>query len=169
MLKPAQLYTNELKKKFWEIAFEDKYMFVNDGYSEDYQPSNNTWNEHEFVSISDIGELLGYIRYNVNQRSEVVSGLCAINFSNSIIYARDLFKAIDDVFRKYKYRKLKFGVFIGNPVEKTYDKLINKYGGRIIGISKADAKLLDGEWHDYKYYEIFREDYLKVRGSRIKA
>jgi hypothetical protein len=163
LIRPAQLYTTELKLKFWEIAYDDFYMYVNNGYIEDYQPSNSTWGEHEFVSVSEDNKVLGYIRYGINQRADIADGLCAINFSKNITFARDLFKVIDDVFCKYKYRKLKYGVYVGNPIERTYDKLTEKYGGRIVGISLKDAKLIDGEFHDYKTYELFREDYLKNR------
>ena len=166
MLKPAQLYTAELKLKFWEIAYQDYFMFVNDGYTDDYKPSDNTWSEHEFVSISKDNKLLGYIRYGINQRHQIANGFCAINFSDSIVFARDLYQAIDDIFCKYKYNKLKYGVFVGNPVEKTYDKLTQKYGGRLIGISYKDAKLIDGNYYDHKSYELFREDYIKNRNEK---
>ena len=59
---------------------------------------------------------------------------------------------------------------MGNPIEKMYDKYINKYGGRIIGINKQSTKLQDENYYDVKYYEIFREDYLKsifVRRSKL--
>lgn len=163
MLKPAQLYIPELKKKFWEIAFEDRYMFVNDGWVEDYEPVKQTWGDHEFVSVNKEGEVLGYIRYRINQRSQIVSSFCAINFTTNLGFARDLFQAIDDIFVRYQYKKLKFGVYVGNPVEKTYDKLCERYGGRIVGVYKEDAKLMDGKYYDYKTYELFRDDYMKHR------
>lgn len=163
MLAPAQLYTDELKRKLWEIAFEEHYMYFNSGYTDEYQPSNSTWNEQEFASLDSNGDVMGYIRYGINQRNQVCSGLCAVNFTTKITFARDLLKAIDDIFCKYKYRKLKYGVYIGNPIESTYDKLTSKYNGRIVGIYKQDCKLLDGEYHDYKEYELFREDYITAK------
>ena len=161
MIKPAQLYSDVLKVKFWEIAHDEAYMFANDGYFDGYAPSNNTWGEHEFVSVSKDGEVLGYIKYCLNQRSWIASGLFAVNFSTSITFGRDLFKVIDDIFCKYKYKKLRYGVFIGNPIEKTYDRLTTKYGGRIVGVLEKDAVLMDGNYYDHKMYEIFRDDYLK--------
>lgn len=46
----------------------------------------------------------------------------------------DLGQALQDIFEKFKFRKLTFCVVVGNPIEKSYDKMINKYNGRIIGI-----------------------------------
>ena len=160
MLEPAQLYTTELKCKFWEVAFDDYYMFANDGWTDDYQPSGSTWNYHEFVSVDGKNEVLGYIKYSINQRTNTAYGFYAVNFSQSLTFARDLFSAVDNIFTRYKFRKLKYGVFIGNPIEKTYDRLTKKYNGRVVGINKDDSKLLDGNYYDYKSYEIFRDDYL---------
>ena len=163
MLKPAQLFAQELKFIFWEIAYDEHFMFVNDGYTDDYTPGDTTWNQHEFVSLSSDNKILGYIRYNINQRSGVAYGFCAINFTKepSIVFAKDLIKAVKDVFELYKLNKLKYSVFVGNPIERSYDALTQKYGGRIIGISKNDAKLIDGNFYDYKAYEILRENYME--------
>lgn len=169
MIKPAQLYIKELKEKFWETAYDPKYQYANDGYVDDYDPSDSTWNEHEFVSIDSKNNVLGYIRYSINQRSNKAYGFCAINFSNNkAVFGKDLLKVIDNIFVKYRINKLKYGVYIGNPIEKTYDKLTEKYGGRIVGISYMDVKLLTGEYTDNKTYELFREHYLMAKYSNKK-
>ena len=54
-------------------------------------------------------------------------------------------------------RKLNFSVAIGHPIEKSYDKMVEKYGGRITGIKKEDVKLFDGKLYDLKGYEIFMD------------
>lgn len=164
MLKPAQLYTHELKIKFWEIAYDEKYMFAYSGHNVEYEPTTDNWNQHEFASVDKNNNVLGYIAYEINQKSKNVNGLFIINFSNNkLTFGKDVFQAIDDIFIKYKYNKLNYGVNVGNPIETTYDKLTKKYGGRIVGIKKKDVMLLDGSYCDYKMYEIFREDYLKNR------
>ena len=56
-----------------------------------------------------------------------------------------------------------FSVIIGNPIEPKYDRLIEHYGGRIVGINKEHVMLPDGELYDMKFYEIFRTDYLEHR------
>ena len=42
------------------------------------------------------------------------------------------------------------------------DKMINKYGGRIVGIYRQEAKLIDGEYYDLKMYEILASEYFKT-------
>ena len=61
---------------------------------------------------------------------------------------------------------MNFSVVIGNPIEESYDKMIAKYGGRIIGIYKEDVKLTDGEYYDLKTYEILASEYFDAVGKR---
>lgn len=166
MLDIAQKYTNELKIKIADTAYDLKYMFVRFGYTNEYEPSKSTWEKYEFVSICN-NEVIGLIYYYINRNEYSVSNFCAINFSdNKITFGRDLGIILNDIFMKYNFRKLKFGVFVGNPIEKSYDKLIQKYGGRIIGTEREAARLLDGKFYDYKEYEIFKEDYLSNKVKR---
>ena len=68
-------------------------------------------------------------------------------------------QALKDIFEKFHFRKLIFSVVIGNPIEKTYDRMIQKYGGRIVGIQRQQVKLIDGQFYDVKMYEILSDDY----------
>lgn len=167
MLDIAQKYTDILKLKFSETIYNEKYKFYNNGWCDEYRPSDTTWHTHEFVSTYK-GEVIGYIAYSINRNEYDVCALKAINFTdNKIIFGRDLIRALKDIFEKFKFRKLSFGVYVGNPIEKSYDKMIQKYNGRIVGIKKKDTRLSDGNFYDYKIYEIFREDYLKSLKIRI--
>jgi RimJ/RimL family protein N-acetyltransferase len=95
-----------------------------------------------------------------------VDALWIINFSdNKIVFGNDVRIAMDEIFTKYNFRKLTFSVVIGNPIEKQYDKLISKYGGRVVGTYKENVKLMDNRYYDEKYYEIFREDYLRQKNE----
>lgn len=163
MLKPAQLYSNELKEKFWNIVYDDKYKFFQGSYIREIEVDRDTWNRHQFASVSKDNELIGYIKYSIDRSAYCAYSLAIINFTENKLFGRDILKALDDIFCKYNLRKLNFNVYIGNPIEKTYDKLIHKYGGRIVGVQKEDILLLDGKYYNKKIYEIFREEYIKNR------
>jgi hypothetical protein len=76
--------------------------------------------------------------------------------------------AIKDIFEKYRFNKLNFTVARGNPIEKTYDKLIKRYNGRIVGILEQEARLIDGRLYDVKEYELLADRYFgrnKINGK----
>ena len=62
---------------------------------------------------------------------------------------------------------LEFAVVRGNPIEKSYDRIATKYGGRIVGIRTARARDMAGNLCDDKLYEITREGYLAAK-ERMK-
>lgn len=168
MLVPAFNYSEELKEKMASIWFDEKYKYYNfDTYYTALVIDEETWNRHQFVSLDNVGNIIGYISYNVNRQTYNCYGLAIINFTeNKYVFGIDLGQALTDIFEKFKFRKLNFSVVIGNPIEKSYDKIINRYGGRIVGVYKQETKLIDGEYYDEKLYEITREDYLKSIKSK---
>lgn len=160
MLEPAIKYKDELEKLQYGIWFDDKYKYWNcDVYYDTLQIDTSTWNKHQFVSVVN-GEVIGYIAYNIARADNSAHSLSIMNFSdNKAAFGMDLGRALKDIFEKYKFRKLNFTVVVGNPIEKSYDKMIKKYGGRIVGTYKADVKLIDGEYYDKKSYEILSDEY----------
>ena len=168
MLVPAFNYAEELKKKMATTWFDEKYKYYNfDTYYSELVIDNETWNRHQFVSLDKDENVIGYISYVVNRQTYNCNGFEIINFTdNKFVFGMDLGQALTDIFEKFKFRKLNFSVVIGNPIEKSYDKMIDKYGGRIVGVYKQEARLFDGEYYDEKLYEITREDYLKSRKSK---
>jgi hypothetical protein len=79
--------------------------------------------------------------------------------ANPYTFGRDVITAVKDIFEKYRFNKLDFSVVCGNPIEKTYDKLIKRYNGRVVGIREQEARLLDGKLYDVKEYELLAERY----------
>lgn len=164
MLDVAAKYESELQKLFSGISLDFKYKFFSTAsWREKYESRTSTWDAHEFVSVHD-GTILGYISYGINREINHVNGLAIISFSNDKYhFGKDACTAIDDIFTKSNFSKLKYSVVCGNPIESTYDKLTEKYGGRIVGVERDDVKLIDGKLYDHKIYELFREDYMKHR------
>ena len=162
MLDVAIKYKEQLEKVQYNIWFDEKYKFWNNGtYYETLKIDDNTWNRHQFVSIKD-GNVLGYISYSIDRSNDFVSNLSIMNFSeDKMTFGMDLGQALKDIFEKYNYRKIKFSVVVGNPIEKSYDKMIKKYNGRIVGTFKNEVRLIDNKYYDEKYYEINRDDYIQ--------
>ena len=167
MLEPAIKYRDQLESIQYDTWFNDKYKYWNnDRFYNAIQIDTDTWNRHQFVSVKN-GTVIGYIDYGICRTSNSVSSLSIMNFSDDkIVFGKDLIQALKDIFEKYKFRKINFSVIIGNPIEKSYDKMIKKYGGRIVGIYKEDVKLIDGKYYDRKLYEILASEYFNAISNK---
>ena len=171
MLKPAVQYKEKLAICMANIWFNDKYKYyVAEPYCEIPETHTSSWCQNEFVSVDNNDNILGFIDYNINRRTYNASGLCILSFTDkpTLTFGKDILQSIDDIFQKFNFNKLRFSVVVGNPIEKTYDKLIVKYGGCIAGYSKKDIQLWDGQLYDLKTYEIMREDYLRCKKNMSK-
>lgn len=168
MLEVAQLHVEELDRLQKGIWFDKKYMYWNNStYYEQMQIGENTWDSHSFASINKTGEVIGYISYSISRPDNVVTGLSIMNFTDDMItFGKDLRTVIDDIFVKFNFDKIDFTVVRGNPIEKSYDMLIKRYGGRIVGYREKEVRLIDGKMYDLKMYEIFRKEYMIHRHCR---
>ena len=162
MLQVAIKYAEQLKEKFHSVWFDERYKFwAGSNYFGEWQPAESTWVNHQFASVRD-GEVIGYIAYEIDRGAgDMAYGLSVINFEEkpSVTFAMDLGQALENIFDKFNLRKLNFYVVVGNPIEKSYDKMSEKYGGRIVGIYRQNTRLFDGKYYDEKLYEILKEDY----------
>lgn len=170
MLDLAYKYEDEIKIKMYDTWYDEKYKFYHASVHHDVWETDKTdWDERVFVSLDKDGNVIGVIDYHVNRVHDLADGFGAINFTDNhqVTFGRDIVQVIDDIFCKFNMRKIEFAVVVGNPVEKTYDRLISQYGGCITGIIHKHSKLIDGQYYDYKTYELFRENYLATK-ERVK-
>jgi YHS domain-containing protein len=164
LLDNARKYATEVKSKFTDVWYNDKYKYYFCNWHNEHDMDDNDWTNMYFVSTDKSGNVLGYISYSIDRSANYAHKFGAINFSDDkITFGKDLCQVIDDIFCKFNLQRMEFDVICGNPIEKTYDKMVAKYGGRVIGIRKRVATLMDNRLYDSKSYEILREDYLKSK------
>ena len=169
MLDFAKKHEKDLQQLFADTTFDFKYLFAHCSvYRDDFKLPDSTFDLHSFVSLYG-REIIGYISYNIRRIEGIVSGMCIEHFGKGYDYTfgRDVFCCIRDIFEKFRFNKIDFAVVIGNPVEKTYDRLVKRYGGRIVGIMEKDVRLMDGLLYDVKQYEILADNYFNslTRGA----
>lgn len=170
MLDLAQNYENELEKKMRDTWGKEKYWYYHrSSYFSPVEVRKDTWNDIQFVSLNSSGEVTGYLGYGVDRECRYVTYLAIINFTGDAAFGLDVMRMVQDIFEVYRYRKIVFTVVVGNPVEKKYDRLIRRYGGRIVGIQKEHVMLPDGRLYDEKIYEISRTEFLEHRKNVISA
>ena len=166
MLDNARKYTAEVKAKFMDVWYDEKYKYYFCDWHNAHEMDDNDWTHMYFVSMDKDGNVLGYISYSIERVSGYAHRFGVINFSDDkITFGMDLRQVIDDIFCKFNLQRMEFDVVCGNPVEKSYDKMVAKHGGRVIGVKRRATTLMDNKLYDSKSYEILREDYLKSKRS----
>lgn len=164
MLKPAQLYADELQKQLLNTWYTDRAKYWNGCvYDSVVELREDNGDAHQFVSVESNGILLGYITYAVSWTSCKAYGFGIISFEqNPVVFTADFKQAVDDIFKKYRLNKIEFSAYADNPAIKTYRRFIAKHGGEEVGTFKQTTKLQDGLLHDCTMFELFREDYLGI-------
>ena len=162
MLANARKYKEALSNKMLDAWYDDTYKYYfNSNWHDLGELPDSDWDYMCFASVDKHNEVIGYISYKIDRTTDSAYSLGAINFSDKIaLFGLDLCKVVQDIFCKYNLQRLEFEVVEGNPAESSYDRLVSKYGGRIVGIRKNAAKLMDNKLYTVKIYEILREDYM---------
>lgn len=157
MIKPAQLYKDQLEDLFIETWYKQKYMYYNGWFGNDLPniPDNN-YDRHDFVSVDNYNNIIGYISYGINYASMNADNFGIISFRNSVEFAKDVYEVICDLFYKYNMNRISWHVFVENPAIRGYRNFIKKYGGRECAYRRQVVKLQDGKLHDDVEFEILK-------------
>lgn len=125
---------------------------------------DSDWGSISRVSLNEDGDVVGVMSVDISRDHNTVNGLFVISFSDApnLEFVRDLLRFVDLLLAGYKFHRLEFSAIMDNPARKAYDRTIGLLGGRAIGVCHESNRLLDGEYHDKKMYEILRSEYLGI-------
>lgn len=163
MLKPAQLYKSELYEEYVKTWYKPENIFYT-GWTGDRIPEipDNNYDSHHFVSIDKEGNLIGYISYSVDWISMNADRFGIISFDKgNIIFAKDVYKVVCDLFEVYQMNRISWGAYVDNPAIRGYRNFIKKHGGRECAYYRQNAKLQDGKLHDSVCFEILASEFKK--------
>lgn len=162
MLKAAQIYEKELQEKNIESWYKPENIFWS-GYHGNGRidiPENN-YDKHCFVSVDRRGEVIGYMSYYIDWTAMSVYDFGAISFKNGKIeFAKDLYNAVCNCFKKYHMNRISWWCFADNPSIRGYRNFIKCHGGRECGYHRQIAKLQDGRLHDSVDFEILADEFM---------
>lgn len=165
----AKLYEEQIKKEMWKIWYDERYQYYFGGNQRrDFSISDNSCDGtcRAFAVLDNDNKLIGVIRYYVDSETRVAQWFGAINFtSDKVTFGRALVQVIKDCFIKFGVNVVEWRVICGNPIERSYDRLCKRFGGRIVGIRRNRVLDMAGNVHDDKTYEILREDFFKTLGK----
>lgn len=163
MLRPAQLYEEELREKNIESWYDPVNIYWHGGTGE-YNidlPDNNA-EEHCFVSVDKYDDVIGYISYSVDWEAMSADKFGIISFDKgNLEFVKDVFKAICDCFEVYHMNRIQWFCFTDNPAIRGYRNFIKKHGGRECAYYRQVAKLRDGKLHDAACFEILSSEFKK--------
>jgi hypothetical protein len=165
MLKPAILYKEQLTELFSSMALDSRYKYLYQTAYMDFSPTleNDTWKSIQ-LAICDSSKVIGYVSASLDRVSNVVTSIMFINFSsNSVVFVKDCWFFFDYLLTTMNFDKIKWSVIVGNPAEELYDRLCERFKGRIVGTFEKDCRLSDNKIYDVKHYEILRSVYLDLK------
>ena len=161
MLKPAQLYQSELNHKIMDGWYDPKNLFFEIGPA--YSIINldsHTLDDHDFVSIDESGEVIGYVGYSVAWIPRSAYQLAIISFDKgNLLFLKDVYQAIYDCFYKHNMNRLEWTCYADNPAIRGYRKFIELCGGVECGYRRQCMMLPDGKLHDQVRFEILKEEF----------
>ena len=161
MLKPAQLYTDQLRKEILKTWYMPENIYWNGSYWDSLVdiPEDNA-NKHCFVSVDRQGRLIGYICYAVDWAAMSADGFGIISFDKgNMEFIKDIYEAVSDIFAKYHMNRISWFCYADNPATRGYRNFIRRHGGRECGHYRQYAKLRDGKLHDSVMFEILADEY----------
>lgn len=163
MLKPAQLYENELQKKNIATWYDQRYMYYHSGIGA-YKISleDNNCEKHQFVSVDKDDNVIGYISYKIDWTALNAENFGIISYDiGNIEFVKDCYKAVCDLFEKYHMNRVGWFAFTDNPAVRSYRNFIKNHGGRECGHLRQVSRLIDGELHDAVEFEILASEFKK--------
>ena len=101
---------------------------------------------------------LSYLYTSFLVDEELLTTRFALDFRHFILY----------LFNYMKLNKIKFKCAKNNPANKMYEKFIQHYDGRLVGIYEKDCMLPTGEIVDICSDELFRENFLNKYKGRLR-
>lgn len=152
MLIPAIAKKEELEMLFAMHMYDDE-MFLYNAYPyynsiPNLQPEEQVY---KWAITNNKNEVVGYFTYHIDTHLDTVNWFGLYSFKKDATIGIDVYKKMKDLIKHH--RRVEWRMVGGNPVEKHYDRFIERYGGRKVVLMEA-VKDQNGIYHDDCIYEI---------------
>ena len=167
MLKPAQMYEDDLQDKFNSIVgdLRYQYFFTTPDMTVDVRSVFlNKEDCYNFVSVEN-GKVIGFITYDRNYSTMTADGFAIISFKpNSATFAADLRESFEELTNSRVFNRIEIWTCADNPAFKKYLKLFDKmsyYTTYVHGPLHASQRLADGNLHNFYIIELVAPELLE--------
>ena len=161
MVKYAYLYKEELIRLYSKYIADEKYNWYAAYSYMDFQLEvhQTEWSMYQRVSVNKKRKVIGYLAAEINRATRVVDSIRIMNFtkSNKYTFGRDIINFFKILLRD-KCAVITYSTVVGNPIEETYDRITERFGGRIVGTFLRHTVLRDQKYYDRKYYQILPDN-----------
>lgn len=165
MLEPAFYHSRKLNSCLRAASKleEYQYFFINDYDVYEYMFPNNDFESLHLASLDPDGRVIGYFACIFDRGCKKAYDLKALNFGcgPTLSFSKDLRKFFEGLFFEYGMNKIEWDVVVGNPAEAIYDRVVQKYGGKEVGVKHATCADKQGRLYDQKFYEVMKSEYVK--------
>jgi hypothetical protein len=161
MLALAIQYGPQLQECYQKTLADEKCRYYMHGIRRYFIPLEpDDANKLQYVSLGVYGNVLGLFECNLNRETMTAYEITAIRFTPEYEpeFAADMYRfVVDVIFQQYGMQRVIYNVIKGNKAEKLYDRICERYGGRIVGTFTEEVRLYDGKLYDLKFYEMLKE------------
>ena len=160
MLKPAQLYKEELQQNYIETWYDLSYQYYHSstGRGQLHIP-NDSFDNCSFACVDKNDNVIGFFSYRIDWQAHCIYSIGIISFvPQNIILIKDVINHIKNLFINHNLNRVEWYAYTDNPAIRGYENIIKRFGGRKVGELHQANMLSDGKLHDTAIYEILRED-----------
>ena len=154
MLKPAQLYEEELKQKLIECQYKPEYKYYFSGGAYAISLPDNNEKRHDLVHLDKDDNIDGYFSYQIDWQSKSLYNFGLIGFkNNNARFIRECLANVEGMIVQ-GIRRCEFWAWANNEkANRLYRRLITEYGGGCSGHLHGSG-FFDGKYQDSNIYEI---------------
>ena len=163
MLRPAQLYVDELQKENIKAWYKKENIYWSGGAGDSrLNIREDNYDGHQFVSVDKENHVIGYIAYRIDWSAMSADQFGMISYQKgNLEFVRDLYQVIYNLFKVYHMNRISWFCYTDNPAIRGYRNFIKRYGGRECGYYRQIARLQDGQIHDGVEFEILAEEFIQ--------
>ena len=158
MLIPAISKKYEIIQEFRKLQYTDNLM-LEVGCCDNYMPNiieEPNRETYQYAIVNSEDKLIGYIGYEIDWYSSCAHnfGLMSFDKGNALI-GKEVYNIMMDLIENKKLHRIEWYMVGGNPAERSYDKLCQKYNGNKIILHDV-FKDRNGNYRNSIIYEIIQ-------------
>ena len=164
MLKPAQLYKDEIKKELTARWYDVRYQHYFAGARDELSiPDNAYWQRH-YAFIDQQGVLSGYFCYKFNEIDKSIGNFGFIGFKhNNMEFIKEVTEHILHMFSTGQAQRAEIWAIADNRACSLYRRFAKQYGGKEVAHLHRTT-YYDGSFHDTLVWEFLSEDIIQSVG-----